>query len=239
MTKIIIFLIMSGSLLFAYEPQWQPDTLETEYDVSAITQDFRNLAGDLKKVNETNAGLEDSNTFTDDNTFTRTITAGNIANAFHLLVSTVIHSVSVTTITFSGLDLGTDGMYYIVMAWKNGTAGTITAKLFVEGDYLATNYYTQSLKIDHATVTGERTNSNYFCIADGNSESLCISQLIRDPIGMIRIHSVVNYGDASGVKSRTYDIATVAAVTNVTTIDIVSGTGAFAAQTRVYIYKTR
>ncbi len=65
MIKIIIFLIMSGSLLFAHEPQWQPDTLETEYDVSAITQDFRNLAGDLKNK----AGVNDDNEFTGENTF--------------------------------------------------------------------------------------------------------------------------------------------------------------------------
>ncbi len=75
MIKIIIFLIMSGSLVFAYEPQWQPDTLESEYDISAVNQDMRNLAGGLKDK----AGVKDDNEFTGENTFTETnLFLGNV-----------------------------------------------------------------------------------------------------------------------------------------------------------------
>jgi hypothetical protein len=70
----------------------------------------------------------------------------------------VVAGAAVTTISFTGLNLDTDKMYFIVLNIKNAGAGNRVLSMYMNADTTATNYYVQWLDANGAGVASGRAN---------------------------------------------------------------------------------
>lgn len=80
------------------------------------------------------------------------------AGAMTFVGEATVTGAAATTLTLSGLDLATDGSYYVEMALSNATGSTSTLSLFFNADTTATNYYKQYLAAGATTVSALRAN---------------------------------------------------------------------------------
>lgn len=75
------------------------------------------------------------------------------------LLATLTTTALATSVDFTGLDINAHGgMYQIEIGYKNGTATSHNIAMYINGLTTATDYYTESLLVDGATVTGVRQN---------------------------------------------------------------------------------
>lgn len=69
--------------------------------------------------------------------------SGGGSGGMTLVGTATVSGAAATNLTLSGLDLGTDGCYYILWAVRNASASAVNLSLFYNSDTTATNYWTQ------------------------------------------------------------------------------------------------
>jgi len=142
-----------------------------------------------------------------------------------------------TTITVTGLDILTDKFYELLFAMKNPTASHSPIALYINGDTVDTNYYTQVLNAGGTTLSAGRYNDNVVWVAYAGYNCFLRATLVLAPDGYTTIKSLFNYAGGSGI-TLSYRLAQhTVAQTNVTRFDITADvTGAIGAGSKLQIY---
>ena len=85
-------------------------------------------------------------------------------NVMQEVDSTTVTGSAVTSISFSGLDLDTDGTYFIVInPLKTGSGAWSGISMYCNADTTATNYHNQRITAANTTLGGNRYNDANMC----------------------------------------------------------------------------
>jgi len=142
-----------------------------------------------------------------------------------------------TTVTITELDVNRDRAYLLIIIIKNPTGSTSNYYLFVEGDTILTNYYTQYLDCDGTAIGAGRWNMPNIAVVHAGDNALLEVLLTRDVDGYARFTSRINRRPAASIRITIQFGAKTAPVTNITRIDIVSAvTNAIGVGSKILIY---
>lgn len=128
-----------------------------------------------------------------------TPTVSGAVGGLGLVAEYVVSGSAVTNIDISGLDLSTDGTYYIECAFKNATASTSSLSLYFNGDNTATNYYREVLTANSTGLTSSRSNDGFFAVLDASSHTTVHGFLRLDAETRPRGKFDTVRGDPSGI----------------------------------------
>lgn len=142
------------------------------------------------------------------------------------LVSTQTLGGAGTTLTWSSLDINTDGYYVLIYNLDSAGAGDSRIDLYVENDTTAANYYSQSFEADGATLTGARANNAKVGYIDNNESASGRIIIWRNKGGFYNCSALSSRHQelASAMFSHTYWVAKTATSTNITRLDLVGST---------------
>jgi len=154
--------------------------------------------------------------------FQRLIAAPDILQKLWEKIAEIDVTTDVTTITITGLDILKDKAYVILFTVKNPTGTTSWYNLFVNGDTIETNYYSQRYYADGASVGAARGNVAYCFHCDAGQNAFGEALLVRDPSGYARARSSTCTRDGSSITIFDFAVVKTATVTNITRIDIVA-----------------
>lgn len=157
------------------------------------------------------------------------------------VAETTVTGSPVTSISFTGLNLNTDKVYWVFYKLKNASASASAINLYFNNDTTATNYYRQRLYVNNTTLDAGRTNdanwlggleigarqTGFIVIQanpDGNGEAtIFVTDEAGAGIALTIIHQIA--GKWSGTA-------------NITRIDFTAGvTNAIAVGSRISIFK--
>lgn len=124
-----------------------------------------------------------------------------------------------TTISFTGLDINTDKCYIAFLNIKNALAQGIAVGCWINGDTLYSNYTTQSLTANGATLTGERSSDNYIFRIDSQSSGSGTAKIFKNVTNYPQLFGEEIKGVTSGTQVVLHTICKNATVTNITQID--------------------
>jgi hypothetical protein len=129
-------------------------------------------------------------------------------------------SSTVSYVDFTDLDINTHKAYVIIGSFKNPLSVGNAYRLFVEGDYAATNYYNQFLEVNGTSVGGARENSPNIAYADAGERVSTFVYLVRDPDGYVRYGAWEARLTGGNIKIDLRTGCKTATVTNITSIRI-------------------
>ena len=117
--------------------------------------------------------------------------------------ATVTGSAS-TTLAISGLDLATDGEYFLEIRLDNATASNANISIYNSADTTAGNYSRQSLLADSTAVSGARATDGIIGVLQA-SEGLALECIVKKDLdSKTRITSFGNYDQPSAIKLRLF-----------------------------------
>lgn len=156
---------------------------------------------------------------------------------FEKITTTTVGVGGATSISFTGLDLDTDRVYYIILSSKNNGVGNTDIKLEYNGDTTNTNYYIQQLWADNANVGGARANAASICNFNNSTDNIITFWICRDVSGYPRCISNSNSRAPNGIlRDEFFHVYNV--VANVTSIQLIAGAAnGFAQDTKAHIFK--
>jgi len=150
-------------------------------------------------------------------------------------IADTIFSVDTASVTFSNLDLDT-ARQYIIRAFFNDAAESYN--LFVNGDTTATNYHTEVLMANGATLSG--TGNNNAIITGMNTTAVYSDMNIVKVAGGLPLANSYNsryYAGGGNMIMSHYSWRYDAATTNVTSITISAvGAAGIKAGSRIALY---
>lgn len=135
------------------------------------------------------------------------------------LVSTItVTGAAATTITASGLDLATDGLYHIVFSVGNATASALVISMFYNADTTATNYQNQTLYSGGTTTSSARANTARLIELAASSYAAGFIDISRDLSGRPRATYTNNRDEptAIGLQQGSHIRTNTANVTSIT-----------------------
>jgi len=135
-------------------------------------------------------------------------------------VKEVSPTVNSDYVEFTGLDINTDGIYIIYASIKNPLASGIHYYVFVEGDYITTNYWHQYLYVYGTSRASDRDNFPSFFWVGAGDRTYIVGYIFRDHDGYFRYISLVNRKTGSAIEQLTRTGCKTATVTNITKIRI-------------------
>lgn len=142
-----------------------------------------------------------------------------------LLAEYTVSGAAVTSIQFTGLDINTHKQYLIEFDWYNPTASVADASLFINNNTTATNYYTQVLNINNATLTGARNNTNSVGAMNTTKRGRYEIRLSLVSDGTNAYPALSSHGsyDSGSTQAQTIrTVSSITAVANITQIDLTS-----------------
>jgi len=143
-------------------------------------------------------------------------------------------------VDFTGLDINRDWEYYLDVVIKNPTGENCGYYLFVEGDYVTTNYYTQSIIGNDTSAVAARTNNPVISYPYAGERSLSNVRITRDPDGYFRYVSVVNRNTGSSQQAAIRIGSKTAPVSNITSLRVsASVSGGIGAGSRFILARPR
>jgi hypothetical protein len=189
------------------------------------------------------AGTHTGITFTYDdanNKLSATVTGGG--GAMTLVGTATVTGSAATSLTLSGLDLSTDGAYYVVYSLGNASAGSsIDVSMFFSGDTTATNYYTQQLLANNTSVTGNTGRVNNAKVIGINTTTTGVGRahLTIDNLGRARciIDCARDHSTGMLLQMAALQYLTIANVTSLTFTASVASTLAVGSYFKVFKVK--
>lgn len=148
----------------------------------------------------------------------------NVPTVMHKMQEQIVSGAAANFITFLNLNINLDDIYVIHCAIKNISVGARNARIYINGDFLATNYHSQRYTVA-AGVIAAVANANTPIFTDiaatGNDGySYSIINIMLDIRGISRIISNSNDGSAANVKVDNAAITYDTTIANITRIDI-------------------
>jgi len=167
--------------------------------------------------------------------------ASGLSEAFVKIADTTVSGGAVTSVQFTGLDLETDGTYYISLYLLSAGAGGANIELQVNGDTTTTNYYNTRAQGSHASIVSTRFNTagfSYLPDADIMVAHAYITKIASQPPWA---NCTSGFGDPAladiTLWNGTWGHAN---TTNVTSIEVVSTTAsAIANGSRLVLYQVK
>jgi hypothetical protein len=153
-------------------------------------------------------------------------------------VAEVSVAAGVSQLVVTGLDINTHKLYVIFFTVKNPTTTAGYCHFCVNGDTTLTNYQTEY----HSAYDGSYEAVNLasdarFVYAAAGKCALAVATLRLSPDGLARLVSLTNEDTASYTAVARYAVKKLAAVTNVTEVDIIGpAAGAIGAGSKLLIY---
>jgi len=137
------------------------------------------------------------------------------------LVETKTLGAGATTISFTGLDIGTDGRYFFMADIKDTSASWL--KINFNTDTTDTNYYAQANAFTNTTISGSRNNNPKIFGGMGSGENAFIVGWIQqDTAGYIVAITKGMSSRASAIRQDDSMICTSASVSNMTSLQFVA-----------------
>jgi len=150
------------------------------------------------------------------------ITGGAGGGGITEVLADITVSADCTNIDINGLDINTHGAYEILFSVKNPTASEAFYYLYVEGDYTATNYYSQYIYAQGTSVTSVRANIPEIIRLSSNNYGSAHIVLWRDPGGYPEWRSDTVRYPGSSVDLVSWAGGKTGTVSNITSIRIAS-----------------
>jgi len=105
-------------------------------------------------------------------------------------IAEVIPTSNVDYVDFTGLDINTDKFYILLLTLGNPTATDSNYRLFVEGDYTATNYYAVYLYSYYGSIASVGYNDAYIAFAKAGLDCFTTVWITRDVTGRYRANGL-------------------------------------------------
>jgi len=159
----------------------------------------------------------------------------NIVPSNLVQVGKVIATGGESNLSITGLDLVSDGTYFIFWQGKRTAAGALN--LMVNNDLTTGNYYTQQSTATSTTIATSMPNvAQIASCSDTNENSGWIVMQKRSGLNPIA-HCYTLYNAAAGSYQQLWTAWFHNSTTNVTEIDIQAAGSTFIANFAVYVYK--
>lgn len=164
--------------------------------------------------------------------------AGNI----QLIQRQVVSGGAVTTVTFSSLDIDTDGYYLLLWNIKAASGSNSVFKLYVNADTTDANYSTQAIQAQDTSIAAARTANPLIAEADPSTDLSGFTWVFLDAGDNFCFNSITNSnqgGSGASATSRQYCGLKVSATeTNITELAITCGTASgIANDSEIALYK--
>jgi len=153
------------------------------------------------------------------------------------LIKEITVASDTNTIDITGLDINTHKIYIIVIKRKYVLNISDWVYMYVEGDYLDTNYYSQFFYASGTSIGGNRQNNPRIANASMNAFDMYIIDLsLIDTLA--RAVSRQTLGAGGGLAFYQFSWSYVTSITNITSIRLYGAGGAnvFGAGTKVEVY---
>ncbi|MBA7689053.1 hypothetical protein ES703_97547 [subsurface metagenome] len=163
---------------------------------------------------------------------------GNPGNEGALkLVEEVNVTETVTTVTFTDLDINTDKLYVIEASFHNPSPGEVVYRMWINGDTTMENYTSQYFFAGGGSLFAARGASNELTNAKAGHTSVVIASLFRDALGYARWTTHESeWLPAELLLELRSDIKN-APVANITRLDIEGAPDAIGAGSRIRLFK--
>jgi len=164
---------------------------------------------------------------------------GGAGGALVALPGVVAGSAS-TTLTVTGLDLNTDGIYLLFYSFKNATASAPTISFYVNSDTTAGHYSSQRLAGTGSTAAATSSSISFLAsMAAGTTNAVSgFALVIKDPTGLVNCFSFAMQNQ-TGSTASDVRMSGILAVNNGTTNMtqfIISSSVASSLDTGSYVY---
>jgi len=158
------------------------------------------------------------------------------AGSWEKIVETEITGAAVSSITVTGLDLDADKAYIMLFTVVNPTASSYDIRIFCNNDTTDTNYYTQLLEANGASIGYSRSNNAASVHSPAGESCFAVIHMMRDPDGYPRWLNQVSVRDPAAVFI-IFRQTIWTSTTNVTRLDFVSISGGIGIGSKLIIFK--
>jgi hypothetical protein len=138
------------------------------------------------------------------------------------VVAEVTLSTNAQYVDFTGLDINTDKMYWLFINTKNTTGSSYGLYLYREGDYTASNYYSQALFARGATVSADAWNAPRILTLTANDDLAAYLTIFRSLRGYMIAFSRTSYSDVTSPYIALWTVTSTNTTTNITSLRIYS-----------------
>jgi len=145
------------------------------------------------------------------------------AGALEKVETITVSGSAVTSVSFTGLDIDSDGLYEVRCEWLCGATGCYLY-LYVNGDTTASNYNHQQIEANTTTVSAARTNSPIIANTDANDRATVDIIAMLDPSDYFRAITMSCEKVAVSTRLRYGSVVKSGTTANITQIDIYSTT---------------
>jgi hypothetical protein len=123
-------------------------------------------------------------------------------------------------IAITGLSINNDKIYILRVIHAGANLNYLLGKLFINNDQVTTNYYSQYLIIDGATVSAGRDNDAWVLDEPvSNIPGSAVIYIFRDVLGYARAISISSVNTGAGVKIKIRSLIYINTVTDITQIN--------------------
>lgn len=156
------------------------------------------------------------------------------------IFDTTVSGSAATNIDITGLNIDYSGEYLLLSELVDTVAGTKGFRLYLNGTYTDTSYYSQNIDCVGTTNSAGRENYAYYLLSLGSSRTQALTRikLSNDGYGIIQSHNVCQFGTSS-IRLREYFLQPTFTTSAITSIRVTNGAAQIGVGSRFILYKLK